>query len=82
MDPLFNPANEVSVPLGGDVWVVTYGGKGGYTSSNSEDVARVLKRALSITTQPGYASGAIGVYFAKKNNTLPALAAVTGGRFA
>lgn len=80
-DPIFNPANDKSIPLTGDLWVITNDGVVAGVCTSAIDATEMLKRALQVTTQPGYTSGCICVYYAKKGALFPLPTVTVGARF-
>lgn len=80
-DPIFNAANDKSIPLGGDLWIVTVNGDVAAVFNSADDCARSVTRALSITSQPGQATGVMIIYYVKKSDLAPLPIVTVGARF-
>lgn len=80
-DPIFNPANDKSIPLGIDLWVITLDGAVVAVCNSADECSKMMTRALQVTTQPDHVTGVIAVYFAKKNNLFPLPTVTVGARF-
>lgn len=80
-DPIFNPANDKSIPLSGNVWVITLNGVVQAVCTSADDCSKMMTRALLITAQPDQATAVIIVYCLKKQDLAPLPIVTVGARF-